>query len=48
MFYKAASLPDPPLRLVMGRDALDGVKRKLKNLTEEIDNYEQWSEGLEE
>ncbi|KAI0747544.1 NAD(P)-binding protein [Fomes fomentarius] len=48
VFYKAASLSDPPLHLVMGRDALDGVRRKLKNLAEEIDKYEQWSEGLEE
>ena len=48
MFYKVASLPDPPLHFVLGRDAIDATRKKIAALTANIDTYEALSEGLEE
>ncbi len=32
--------PDPPLRLPMGRDAVDGIRRKIARQSEELDRWE--------
>ncbi|RPD56680.1 NAD-P-binding protein [Lentinus tigrinus ALCF2SS1-7] len=48
VFYKAASLSDPPLHLLVGKDAIEATRRKIASLAEEVDKYEVWSEGLEE
>ncbi|KAI0738869.1 NAD-P-binding protein [Daedaleopsis nitida] len=47
VFYRIGLLPDPPLRIVVGRDAIEAARRKIAELTETVDKYEQWSEGLE-
>ncbi|RDX48767.1 NAD-P-binding protein [Lentinus brumalis] len=48
VFYKAASIPDPPLHLLVGKDAVDAARKKIASLTESVVKYEAWSEGLEE
>ena len=45
--YKVAGLANPPLHLVIGRDALAAVRAKIAELTKTMDEYEAWSEGLE-
>ena len=47
-FYKVASLPSPPLHLLVGKDAIEATRKKIAILSEEINEYEAWSEGLEE
>ena len=47
MCYKVADLEDPPLRLVIGRDAVSAVREKIKKMTQMVDQYESWSKGLE-
>ena len=48
VFYKVASLPSPPLHLLVGKDAIEATRKKIAILSEEINEYEAWSEGLEE
>lgn len=48
VFYKVASLPNPPLHLVVGKDAIALTRQKIASLSEVVDMYESWSEGLEE
>ncbi|RPD56666.1 NAD-P-binding protein [Lentinus tigrinus ALCF2SS1-7] len=48
VFYKAASLPNPPLHLVVGKDAIASTRQKIASLSELVDLYESWSEGLED
>ncbi|RPD56679.1 NAD-P-binding protein [Lentinus tigrinus ALCF2SS1-7] len=46
--YKVASLPDPPLHFLLGKDAIVATRAKIADLSGSIDKYETWSEGLEE
>ncbi|KAI0747545.1 NAD(P)-binding protein [Fomes fomentarius] len=48
LFYRVASLPKPPLHLVVGKDAIDLIENKLNGFLKEVQDYEAWSEGLEE
>ncbi|RDX48781.1 NAD-P-binding protein [Lentinus brumalis] len=48
LFYKTTSLPEPPLHLVVGKDAIEATRKKIASLSELVDTYENWSEGLEE
>ena len=48
VFYKVASLPDPPLHFVVGKDAIEAIRTKLNQLQKVVETYEAWSEGLEE
>jgi len=47
IIYKLAALPDPPLRLPLGKDALEVVKRKGESLIASVEEYASWSEDLE-
>ena len=47
-FYKIASVPNPPLHFLVGKDAIDGARKKIAALSMDIDAYETWSDGLEE
>ena len=47
-FYKVACVPNPPLHFVGGKDAIEGVRKKITALIADIDAYEGLSEGLEE
>lgn len=44
--YKLAHLPEPPLRLPLGKPAIAVVRRKMASLTMDTDKYESWSEDL--
>ncbi len=48
LFYMTTSLPEPPLHLVVGKDAIEATRKKIASLSELVDTYENWSEGLEE
>ncbi|KAI1789972.1 NAD-P-binding protein [Ganoderma leucocontextum] len=48
VFYKIACVPNPPLHFVVGKDAIEGTRKKIAALVADIDTYEAWSEGLEE
>lgn len=41
-----ASLPYPPLRLVLGKQAIEGVREKLQVLSAEVNEFENWSDDL--
>nr|VWO98189.1 Mannitol 1-phosphate dehydrogenase [Ganoderma boninense] len=47
-FYKVACLPDPPLRVLVGKDAINATRKKIAALAANIDTFEALSEGLEE
>lgn len=47
-FYKVMCVPNPPLHFVLGKDAIEGVRKKIAALAADIDAYEALSEGLEE
>lgn len=46
-FYRFASIPDPPLHFIVGRDAIAATRSKVLELTETADRFESWSVGLE-
>ena len=45
--YDLSLLPNPPLRFVLGKDAIATVKEELKGIEEDVVKYESWSEGLD-
>lgn len=45
--YELAQLPDPPLRFLIGKDAIAISRQHSKSVWEDADKYESWSEGLE-
>ncbi|PIL22726.1 hypothetical protein GSI_15419 [Ganoderma sinense ZZ0214-1] len=47
-FYRIASVPNPPLHFLVGKDAIEATRKKIAALSTDIDAYEMWSEGLEE
>ena len=47
-FYKIAYVPNPPLHFLVGKDAVEGARKKIAALSTDIDAYEKWSDGLEE
>ncbi|ESK82462.1 NAD-P-bindingprotein [Moniliophthora roreri MCA 2997] len=44
---KLSRLDNPPLRLVLGKDAVAKVKAKLRQMQEELEQYEEWSADLD-
>ncbi|KAH9830850.1 uncharacterized protein C8Q71DRAFT_784821 [Rhodofomes roseus] len=47
IIYRLASLPNPPLHLPLGPDAVATFNDKAKRLLEATEAYASWSEGLE-
>ncbi|KAI0823259.1 NAD-P-binding protein [Trametes gibbosa] len=45
--YKAAAIPNPPLQLLVGKDAFALAKGMLRELESSISCYESWSDDLE-
>ena len=45
--YELASMEKPPARLFLGRLAIESTRRMIKELQENLDSYEAWSEGLD-
>ncbi|KAI0775586.1 NAD-P-binding protein [Trametes elegans] len=46
VFYKIAGLPDPPLRFLVGKDAIALVRDKLSKMETSVNDYEFLSEDL--
>ena len=46
--YELACLAQPPLRLVLGKDALVSARRQMQMIVADIDAYEAWSDDLME
>ncbi len=44
--YELSQLSDPPLRLLLGKDAHIYVAEYLGQLTREVEQYASWSDGL--
>lgn len=44
--YEVSKLDSPPMRLFLGKDCLERVRTKIKQLTGDSDGYEEWSEDL--
>ena len=45
--YDLSLVPSPPLRFVIGKDAIASTRAEIKSITEEVNKYESWSEGLD-
>ncbi|KAJ7911955.1 hypothetical protein B0H13DRAFT_2660299 [Mycena leptocephala] len=46
-FFKFSNLDFPPMRWAVGKSAVSQFRMKVKQVSEENDAYESWSEGLE-
>lgn len=46
-FYQAAMIPDPPLHLVLGKDAIVLAKNMVVGLQGALARFESWSDDLE-
>ncbi len=44
--YELSTLPNPPLRLVLGKDINQYVRQYIAQLTKEVDEYAAWSDDL--
>jgi len=45
-WYELAQLPDPPMRLVLGKDAIVVVRTQITKLINDVDAREDWSNDL--
>ncbi|KAI0337085.1 NAD(P)-binding protein [Trametopsis cervina] len=46
--YKLSTMPDPPLRLPLGDDAVHQLRLQLGKMLAEVNKYAEWAEGLVE
>jgi hypothetical protein len=44
--FELTRLPAPPLRLILGPDAVVGVRKQLKLVADDLAAYEAWSDDL--
>ena len=44
--YELSKLPSPPVRFVLGKDAIQITREYITELTEEVNKYATWSENL--
>lgn len=44
--YRLSELSSPPLRLVLGKNALEMARGKIESFSQEVEEYASWSEGL--
>ncbi|KAI0710819.1 NAD-P-binding protein [Earliella scabrosa] len=45
--HRLSEVPNPPLRLVLGKDAVEMARSKVGQFSHEVEEYAFWSEGLE-
>ncbi|KAI0821793.1 NAD-P-binding protein [Trametes gibbosa] len=45
--YRLSELPDPPLRLMLGKESVVIAKHKAASLLEDTEKYASWSDGLD-
>lgn len=46
IYFKVARAEDPPKKLSLGQDCVGMVEAKLKELSDELEKYKSWSDGL--
>ncbi|KAI0773175.1 NAD-P-binding protein [Trametes elegans] len=46
--YRLSELQNPPMRLIVGKDSIVLAREKWATFSAEIDQYESWSDGLEQ
>ena len=44
--YKLAALPNPPIRLPVGKDMIVAIREEVSQLTSATETFESWSEDL--
>ncbi|KAJ3548521.1 hypothetical protein NM688_g5291 [Phlebia brevispora] len=44
--YELSMLDEPPLRLILGKDAIGHVRMQIESVTADMEKYESWSEDL--
>ena len=45
--YRLSELPDPPRRLVLGKDVVEFARNKIASFGKEVEESVPWSEGLD-
>ncbi|KAI0370726.1 NAD-P-binding protein [Pilatotrama ljubarskyi] len=45
--YRLSELPNPPLRLLLGKESLAIARDKIASLSAEVEQYAAWSDGLD-
>ncbi|CAL1707734.1 unnamed protein product [Somion occarium] len=46
VLYRLSTLPEPPLRLALGKEAVAGIKDEIEKISTTLRQYESWSENL--
>lgn len=46
-FYGTAAIPDPPLHLPLGKDAVANTRKMVDELGDALARYESWSDDVE-
>ena len=46
VIYKISKLSNPPLRLALGKQAVEEIRKKVKKVTAELEEYESWSSDM--
>ena len=46
--YDLTLLPEPPLRLVLGKDAIASTRKQAQMVTNDVNSYESWSDDFME
>ena len=44
--FELTLVPNPPMRLLLGKYAVDGTRSQMRSILAEADAYEEWSEDL--
>ena len=44
--YEISRMEKPPARVFLGKTAIEAVRKMIKELQENLDEFESWSEGL--
>lgn len=45
--YELSKLPDPPMRLALGKETVSTFRDVMKGIAADVDKYESWSEDLQ-
>lgn len=46
--YRLSTLPEPPLRLPLGKDSIETIEDQLELIRADLEKYKSWSEDLME
>ena len=48
MIFELSTLPEPPLRLFLGTDVIQGTRKQMDLVVTDLVAYEKWSDNLQE